>query len=315
MIPRIALLLLALGVSPAFAGPESLEAYAWLIGVWTAHGSSPEAGEYTAEYAYEWTQNRKFMRTTYVQRAGDKVLWTDVGMVAIDPANGTLFGFNFGMDGSIGWGRSIEDPSPKGFLMEGNVVGPHLTPVFRFRLTRVGEDAIDLTLEEKEGDHWVSQPPETYRRKEKPEIAPVPEPEAATPPDALAPLAPFVGAWRGSRTSEDGRASAIEVSFEWRMSRNFLRRVQVVTDAGGAARETVEWIGWDPEKKTIAVSTFDADGKTARAAAKSSEGRLVVESSDGGPSRTSYRLDGEGHLSMSVGDAPFATLNASPARK
>ncbi len=303
-LPLLLLLLLVGPAAPARADSSTLEDYAWLIGVWTAKGTSPDAGEFTEELAYEWTRNRKFMKTTYVQRAGEKILWTDIGMVAIDPESGTLFGINFGMDGSIGWGRTVEKPSPEEFMMEGKVVGPDPVPAYRFGVKRVGEDALELTMESKDGDTWVAQPPRTYRRKEKPELAPIPEPAAETPPAALAPLAPFVGTWR----APGGDAGSLEVSFEWRLNRNFLRRALVRTDAGGAVRETVEWIGWDPEKKAIAAFSFDADGKTARATATFSEGLLAVKSAEGEATRTTYRLDGEGRLVMSIDDKLVATL-------
>lgn len=316
--PPVALVLLALSLcaAPASAGPDSLEAYSWLIGVWTGKGTSPEGGEVTEEYAYEWTQNRKFMKTTYVARAGEKVVWTDVGMVAIDPATGSLFGFNFGMDGSIGWGQSVGETSAESFLMEGNVVGPDLTPAFRFRMKRVGEDAIELTLESKQGDAWVPQAPQTYHRKEKPEIAPYTEPAVETPPEAIARLEPFVGSWRLHRATNDEVTRRIDVSFEWRLNRTFLRRTQVVTDGAGDSRETVEWIGWDPQAKTISTFAFLADGTWARATASFAEGILATESNGSQARRATYRLDAEGRLVMSLEDGTIVyTLDPSPARK
>lgn len=286
--------------APACAEQEPLEAYSWLVGVWAAQGSSPEAGEYTEELAYEWTMGRKFMKSTYVMRAGEKIVWTDVGMVGIDPATGHLVGFNFGMDGTIGWGRTTEHESGESFLTEGSVVGPNPKQDYRARMRRLEGDRLEFTIEMKQGDAYVTQSTQTYSRKPTPTMTPCPEPDEVSTPEPLKALAPLVGTWSGSGTAAGDREVSIETTFEWRLNRTFLRRQQVVKDADGAAIETVEWIGWDPERKEIAAFVFDADGSAARALARMEDGALLVEFSGGATTRTRHRLDGEGRLDLLI---------------
>ncbi len=313
MTSRLSCLLLVLFGGTAMAAPEPLEAYSWLVGVWTAHGSTPEKGEFTEEFAYEWTMNRKFMKTTYVMRAGETIVWTDVGMVGVDPQSGHLIGFNFGMDGTIGWARTTEEESVESYIMEGSVVGPSPIKDFRVRMKRIGEDGMEFTIEAKEGEAYVQQSTQTYRRKGTAEMAPCPEPDASDTPAALTGLEPLVGGWRGSASGD--RGGSIETTFEWRLNRTFLRRAQVATDAAGATRETVTWIGWDPQRKSVVAFSFEADGSVSLATATVTDGPQVVEEAEGGAARTSYRLDGEGRLALSIEKGKDGAFAASLERK
>ncbi len=290
--------LLGLGASPLRAGDSPLAPYEWLIGEWIGGGEYPGVGKYTVSYLYEWTMDRRFMKTTYVMVAGDRVVWTDLGMVGWDSARGCMVGFNFGMEGSIGWGRTIEEESPESFRMEGRVVGTDSPKDFRVRMRRKEPDVLEVVMEQKQGESWTALPPQVYRRKsaETPGVeAPGPAPAPQTPPAAaLRSLAPFEGAWRSERE---------ETAFEWVFHGQFLRRRETRKDPEGRGRESLEWIGWDPEKQALAVFVFGADGAIRVGKATCEDGALALErGSDwlaGAPEgRTVYRIDEKGRLHL-----------------
>lgn len=306
-----AVLLIALGVPllKARAEDRPLDRYAWLVGVWCGQGELPGTGKYADEYAYEWTMDRRFMKTTYVMRVGDKVVWTDVGMVGWDASRECMVGFNFGMEGSIGWGRVIQEEPGDSFLMEGKVVGTKETGEFRVRMKRLPADGLQMIMESKQGDAFVPQPAQTYVRKGSGGIVPAAEPDAPTTLEGLKALEALAGVWQGEAVGPDGRRSPFETAFEWRLSRSFLRITEVSTDAEGRKHEVLEWIGWNPETKSIVSFRFGADGTVRTADAAFSEGTLVLQAmsdwTGGKPAgKTTYRIAGGDGLHMRVDAKP-----------
>lgn len=309
--------------SPVRADDPPLERYSWLIGSWTGAGEMPGMGAYTDEYEYTWMPNRKFMRTVYVLRAGGQVVWTDVGMVGWDATRGCLVGFNFGMEGTIGWGRAISEEADS-FLMEGRVVGPEPNKDFRVRMRRVGPDTLEMIMESKQGDAWVPQPAQRFTRKGAPAgLAVPPVPNLPPPAAAVQAMACFEGAWQADLP--EGR---LETVGEWVMNRNFLRRTESITDAAGLRQESVEWIGWNHEKQSLVVFAFGADGTTRTGTVTGSADALSIERFgdwlEGTPvSVTSLRRDPDGRLHLreeTVKDgarAPVreATLLAAPTNE
>ena len=91
----------------------------------------------------------------------------------------------------------------------------------------------------------------------------------------------------------------LEVAFEWRLNRFFLRR----TEAG--AQSATEWIGWDPVQKALVSFRFGADGAVRAGDASFDGGALVVANRsdwlEGDPvTRATYRVNASGSLQVRV---------------
>jgi hypothetical protein len=164
----VAIVLALLVQDPPFQNTaEHLKPIEWLVGTWVGEVDAPPYGKMTAEYVYEWTLNGNFMRQDYrMTDAKGKVIWHDTGMLGWDRDKKKLVGFNFGMDGTIGWGMQVEGDPRQSITFEGNTTGPYKN--FRVRLTREGDDRIVAEMFTQKGEEWKAEgPKQLFVRKKK----------------------------------------------------------------------------------------------------------------------------------------------------
>ncbi len=85
-------------------------------------------------------------------------------MLGWDAVKKKISGFNFGMDGTIGWGLETDGTDKNTLVTEGSTTGPYKD--FRATLKRVDEDTIEAFLEMKKDDKYVPMGPKmTYKRR------------------------------------------------------------------------------------------------------------------------------------------------------
>jgi uncharacterized protein (TIGR02246 family) len=101
-------------------GP-SLQDLAWLVGSWSSTRDGVEA-----RAAFEWTENRKFLRGNFSIKQDDGTV-SGLQILARDPATGSIKAWTFGGDGDLGeavWSRTEKGWSAKttGVTSEGETV-------------------------------------------------------------------------------------------------------------------------------------------------------------------------------------------------
>lgn len=136
-----------------------MQKIAWLVGTWTAKGSYDQLGECTHVYRIEWPStkflgagdpkktNRNFLRTSYVMRSGDRVVWSDFSMFGWDKDNKRYTWFVFGMDGTIGTSiasttKYDADGNAVKLVMDGETTGNSPWKKHRLILLRVDENTM-----------------------------------------------------------------------------------------------------------------------------------------------------------------------------
>jgi hypothetical protein len=267
------------------ANYQHLKRIEWMIGSWGGQGKMPGVGDYEDEFVYEWTMKKNFIKGTYVIRAGGKIVWTDTGLIGWDADKKKIFGANFGMDGTIGWGHE-EECGDAFYIVAGRTAGPVVREDFRFRVDRIDADHLRLTVEMKQ-DGKDTKHVQEYTRK-KVELPAVPESaDARYHEKHLKRLEGLIGRWSGKGESPQGVFS-IDYSFEWALNRNFIVKTVTATAMGQVAWSAVEWIGWDVDKKTVVAITFGFDGSLSVAHATDAADALVLE----GTARTTLKVAG-----------------------
>jgi hypothetical protein len=102
-------------------GPQdtsaNLKELEWIIGTWEGEGKLMN-NPFTATATYEWTMNKCFIKSTYVAKMGDQVMWQDSGMWGWDRDKKKLVFFSFGMDGTIGTGDRMESKEKDTWIFE-----------------------------------------------------------------------------------------------------------------------------------------------------------------------------------------------------
>jgi uncharacterized protein (TIGR02246 family) len=101
-------------------GP-SLQDLAWLVGAWSSTSDGVDV-----RAAFEWTENRKFLRGNFTMKQEDRAV-SGFQILALDPATGSIKAWTFGGDGDLGeavWTRTEKGWSVKttGVTSEGDPV-------------------------------------------------------------------------------------------------------------------------------------------------------------------------------------------------
>ncbi len=176
----------------SLAQPESppdnsaeMNKIAWLVGTWEAKGTYEGYGECTHVYRIEWPStkflgagdpkkpNRNFLRTSYVMRAGGRVIWSDFSMFGWDKDNNRYTWFVFGMDGTIGTSIASTTKYDKAgdavkLVMDGETTGNSPWKKHRLILLRVDKNTmIQEMLTWKDGEYVTMPGPSktTFKRR------------------------------------------------------------------------------------------------------------------------------------------------------
>lgn len=296
MLRSLLLILIVGAPQEAKSHQDHLKPYEWMVGVWEGKGEYPGMGKYTDEYVIEWTMNKNFMKSTYVMKVDGKVAFVDIGMIGWDADKKKVLGFNFGMDGTIGWGMQTDSKDTDSVTMEGATRG-NVNEEFRVTLKKVDKDHMSVNMESKKGDKYVPGATMSYARKEKAESAfDVPKSPSYFD-EHLKPLEFLAGDWQG-KGEYGGRGSCeAEYTYEWILNKNFLRKTVVAKAMGQVAYSATELIGWDVDKKKIVVFSFAADGTYGLGWGTVEKDALVVEGTNVGPAivrewRSTFKKDG-----------------------
>ncbi len=254
----------------------------WVVGSWTGHGNAPGFGAFEDEFVLEWTYDKNFIKSTYIMKSGGKVIWTDTGFLGWDGEKKRIVGINFGMDGTIGWGRELESEKDT-LVVEGRTAGPVVKEEFRAVFRKTGEDTMTVSCEfKKNGKYGNSWPAIKYDRK-KSELTKVPDdPKARLNYEHLKGLEFLSGRWTGKGESVQG-AFDFETSYDWALNKNFLVTTGTARAMGQVVWTGTAWIGWDVDKKKIVWIGFSHDGTlfVGEAVETKEKNTLVVEGTAG----------------------------------
>jgi hypothetical protein len=151
------------GEAPAH--PERLRALEYLIGTWTGEGVSPTHGKYVSEQTFEWMEDKNFIKSEFVMKAGEKLLWTATTVIGYDTRKKKIVSFAFARNGAIAQGEAVPALDKKDALVFTNRTSGAAIEEDRVTQAKVDEDTFTSTVEAKKEGKYVLLGTYTYRRK------------------------------------------------------------------------------------------------------------------------------------------------------
>ena len=147
------------------AHPERLKALEYLIGTWTGEGVSPTHGKYVTEQTFEWMQDKNFIKSEFVMKSGEKVLWTATTVIGYDAKKKKIVSFAFARSGAIAQGEAVAPSDRKDTLVFTNRTSGAAIDEDRVTQAKVDEDTFTSTVEAKKEGKYVLLGTYTYRRR------------------------------------------------------------------------------------------------------------------------------------------------------